>query len=459
MIGQSEEGHRLQKAILILVLTLPIISGCASWTNPIANGIPARLLPDEMLGTSKADLKPIPLTWLRRRPEDTYRLAQGDVLGVFIDGVLGEPEQIPPINFPDAQDLPPSVGFPIPIRQNGTVPLPLVKPVKVTGLTIEEAEEAILEAYTVEKKIIRPDESRILVTLIRPRRAKILVVREDSPSQRVQNQSFNPIGFAAPISPPRGQGQGFVIELPATEADVLNVLAQSGGLPGPNAANEIVIQRGYNRATEASVGDLFVGADCALSEGSDWCTENGCNEDGRPRYVSIPLRLRCDEKPPFRPEDVQLESGDIVFIPAIDAQVYYTGGLIPSREVGIPRDYDLRVVEALLRVGGPLINGGINGNNLSGGIVGGGLGNPSPSLLSVIRKTPDGGQAIIRVDLNRAVRDVRENILVQPGDVLVLQETPQEAMTRYLTSVFNLNIFAEIFSSGSASVTGTGVIP
>lgn len=463
MIAKTSTKKLNSRARLtVLAMVVSLCTGCASLTNPVANGIPARLVPDELLGTPKSTLEPIPLTWLRRRPDDNYRLATGDVLGVFIDGVLGEQNQLPPINFPDAQDLPPSVGFPIPIRQNGTVPLPLVSPVKVDGLTIEEAEQAILKAYTVDKEIIKEDESRILVTLIRPRRAKILVVREDSPSQRVQNQNFNVFGRAAPIAPPRGQGQGFVIEVPATEADVLSVLAQSGGLPGPNAANEVVIQRGYNRSNFSAGADGILNDDFTndIQSGNDeWCTENGCDENGRPRYVKIPLRLPCNQPPPFSPDDVKLASGDIVFIPAIDAQVYYTGGLLPSREVGIPRDYDLRVVEALLRVGGPLINGGINANNLSGGIVGSGIGNPSPSLLTVLRRTPDGGQAIIRVDLNRAVREPRENILVQAGDVLILQETPQEAATRYFTSIFNVNIFGEIFASGSAAVTGTGNIP
>ena len=36
----------------------------------------------------------------------------------------------------------------------------------------------------------------------------------------------------------------------------------------------------------------------------------------------------------------------------------------------------------------------------------------------------------IRVDLNEAVRDPRQNILVQDGDVLILQETPDEAITQ-----------------------------
>ena len=445
-------------ASLCGLVVMLLMSGCASLTNPVANGIPVRLLPDELLAEPKSALEPVPLTWLRTPVGESYRLDAGDVLGVFIDGVLGDPEQLPPVYYSDVSNLPPSIGFPIPIRQNGTVPLPLVEPVKVKGLTLEQAEQAILRAYTVEKEIIRADESRTLVTLISPRKARILVIREDAPNQIANNVSFNAFSRAAPIRGARGQGTGLVLELPATEADLLSVLAKSGGLPGPNAANEIIIQRGYNEGGASSGWPTDAnGHFCA--PGQDWCRTDETDDRGRPKQVRIPLRWKCEDAPPICPEDVQLETGDIVYVPATEAQVYYTGGLLPSREVGLPRDVDLGVVEALLRVGGPLVNGGINANNLSGGIVGSGIGNPSPSLLTVLRRTPDGGQAVIRVDLNRALRDNRENLLVQAGDVLILQETRHEAITRYLTSVFDLNIFVDVFRSGSATVTGTGSVP
>src|SRR5216684_247130 len=63
-------------------------------------------------------------------------------------------------------------------------------------------------------------------------------------------------------------------------------------------------------------------------------------------------------------------------------------------------------------------------SNLSGQIIPRGIGEPSPSLLTVLRRTPSGGQVSIRVNLNRALQDPHENIMVQPDDVLILQETP-----------------------------------
>jgi hypothetical protein len=87
------------------------------------------------------------------------------------------------------------------------------------------------------------------------------------------------------------------------------------------------------------------------------------------------------------------------------------------------------------------------------------LGNPSPSLLSVIRKTPNGGQLNIRVDLNRALRDPRERILVQAGDVLILQETPGEAIARYFSQTFKFGFASEVIKTSRTTATTTAVVP
>ncbi len=255
-----------------------------------------------------------------------------------------------------------------------------------------------------------------------------------------------------------------MLELPANQSDVLTVLARTGGLPGPDAANEVIIQRGYGVGVENWPTDAN-GNYCAPTIRLDEDKEaegkeaEGKDAEGRPRTIRIPLRARSGDSPTFRPEDVMLKSGDIVFIPALDAQVYYTGGILPSREVPLPRDYDLRAIEALVRVGGPFINGGIASNNISGSIIGAGVGTPSPSLLTILRKTPDGTQVTIRVDLNRAARDPREDLIIQDGDLLVLQETPQESFTRYVTQVFNFNIIGELWRGRTTTSTFTGNLP
>ena len=129
------------------------------------------------------------------------------------------------------------------------------------------------------------------------------------------------------------------------------------------------------------------------------------------------------------------------------AEVYYTAGLLPPGEHLLPRDTDLDVVDAVIRVHGPLVSGGSSVSNLSGTIIAPGIGAPSPSLLTVMRKTACGGRIPIRINLNRAIRDCRERILVQAGDELILQEAPCQAVTRYFASQFGLDLFFTLFKT------------
>jgi hypothetical protein len=238
-------------------------------------------------------------------------------------------------------------------------------------------------------------------------------------------------------------------DLPGDANDVLTALALTGGFPGSNAANEVVIYR-----------DSFQGdQDRAALQRQLAALGPG----GRPAcagpVVRIPLRLKPGEEPAFRPEDVVLRPGDTVFVEARPVCTFYTAGLLPPGEFILPRDYDLDVVKAITRVRGPLVNSAFAQSNLSGNIIPHGFGNPSPSLLVVLRETPDGGQIPIRVDINQALRDPRQRIPVRPGDVLILQETPGQAIGRWISQTFNFTGFWQIFRSNRTLGIGAVSVP
>jgi protein involved in polysaccharide export with SLBB domain len=428
------------------------VSGCAALTNPIANGVPVRILPDELLAESREGFEPLPLTMLRQKPPEEYLLAPGDTLGIYIEGILGDVETPPPVNIPDTAELPLSIGYPFPVRQDGTISLPYIDPVKVEGLTVQQAEEAVVEAYQ-QREILRPEDRRILVTLMRPRYIRVLVIRDDSQQRQLTLQTESLLGLGTSRTQIGGgrQGEGMVLELPAYQNDVLNAITRSGGLPGLESTQEVIVQRGY----WDGVSDPMGGGFCYPTEAD----LSGANGDLRRGIIRIPMRVRKGFPINIRPEDIILENGDIVVVKNRQPEFYYTGGLMPANEVPLPNDYDLSVVEAVLKGNGPLLNGGINSSNLSGAITGSGIGNPSPSLLAVIRKTPNGGQVVIRIDLNEAVRDPRENILVQASDVLILQETPEEAIARYFTQVTQLNFFTRWLNRADAQGSISIVAP
>ncbi|HEX5270350.1 MAG TPA: hypothetical protein VFW33_07685, partial [Gemmataceae bacterium] len=68
------------------------LSGCAAVTNPLADGVPVRRLPPELLAPPR-DLHPVALNLLGQPKPDAYRLAPGDVLGIYVEGVLGDHNQ------------------------------------------------------------------------------------------------------------------------------------------------------------------------------------------------------------------------------------------------------------------------------------------------------------------------------------------------------------------------------
>jgi hypothetical protein len=180
---------------------------------------------------------------------------------------------------------------------------------------------------------------------------------------------------------------------------------------------------------------------------------------GAAPVVRIPLRLRPGEPVPFRPTDVVLRSGDTVYVEGREAEVFYTAGLLGGGQFPLPRDYDLDVLQAIALVRGPLVNGGFSQNLFTSSATNIGVGNPSPSLVTVLRRTCNGGQIPIRVDLNRAFRDPRERIRIQPGDIIVLQETPEEAIARFFTQTFRLDLSGPVLTGKDLQGTATLAVP
>src|SRR5581483_10497001 len=94
--------------------------------------------------------------------------------------------------------------------------------------------------------------------------------------------------------PSSKRGTGHFVDLLAYENDVLHALAQTGGLPGLDAYNEVVIYRGF----------FQVGADPAAVLLRAQNQPAPCVAGGE--VIRIPLRQPPGAPLPFRPEDVIL---------------------------------------------------------------------------------------------------------------------------------------------------------
>lgn len=416
--------------LTLALLSITMWQGCSVCDN--LQAIPANRVPDEFLGRGREEMQNISLSRLRQDQPDVYRLGKGDVLGIFIENVLGDEGSQPPVHFPEQGNLAPSLGFPIPIREDGTIDLPYVKAIPVTGLSLVEATDLIRDVYT-QNEILQGDQSKIIVTLTRRREIQVTVIREEG-------------GGAEGISK-RGTGQ--IIEMPAYENDVLHALNLTGGLPGLDARNEIYVIRGtFQDGVER---DQMIAAINSCKEVCE-CPEEIL--DG-PKIVKIPLRFYSEEVPTFDQEDIILKEGDIVYIPARDLERYYTGGLLNGGENILPRDYDLDVVEAVALVGGTFASGGTGiGGIGSGGGGGGGQGGSgssigrNPSDLIVLRKLECGDIIPIRVNLNEALVNPSLRILVQPGDTLILRYTIAEELYNAAISVIGFNLLLNQVQGG-----------
>ncbi len=174
-------------AILACLACVVTSAGGCGALRPL-RGIPSNYYPAQLEGTPRTGRQTIDLSLLRQTPPDHYRLDSGDVLGVIAEGVLGRPEDVPPVYYPTEKDVPPSLGYPIPVREDGTISLPYAPPLPVRGLTVAQAENLIRETYTVRKQILRPGEDRILVSLQRPRTYSVLVIRQEAQGQELGGQ-------------------------------------------------------------------------------------------------------------------------------------------------------------------------------------------------------------------------------------------------------------------------------
>ncbi len=429
--------NRIRQLWLLLPVSLIAgMSGCASLFAPI-DAVPAELVPPQFLAAPQANKRPIDVSLLRHLPPPSYVLDKEDVLGIFVEGVLGKQDEAPPVTMPDREsDLSPGIGFPIPVRDDGTISLPLVEPIPVRGLTVAQTEELVKRRYEEEQILVRP---RVTVTLLRKRTYRVFVVRQDggvggNDAQLGLAQRQRGVFDRSDLS-----SRGFVLQLPAYENDVLNALSQTGGLPGLNAKAEVTILRGDSARTEERLKQL------RETYGSGMMNTPGFNPAtiaGAESTVTIPLRVGPNEIPTFRPEDVILREGDVVYVESRETEVYYTGALLGGGEWPIPRDYDLDVLGAIAIAGRGI---GFS-SGLDRGLIGGGNQVP-PTELIVLRKLPGNRQLPIRVDLVRATNDPQSRLLVHSGDTLLLRYKPEEELANLGISAFFTYGLSQLFSN------------
>lgn len=233
-----------------LCFGLPWLAGCAAF-HPM-NGVPARYLPDDMKVGQRNGKRTIDLSLLRQNWNGIHQVDAGDVLGIYIGGVLGKIDENPQVQLSTNSDYQPAAGVPVTVREDGTISLPMVGALNVRGKTIRETEEVIRSAYTnhaAGKEFLKPERERILVSLQRARQTRVLVVRQDSRNEPLANAAAGMLNIGT-----AKRGTGKVVSLPAYRNDILNALIATDGLPGLDAENAVYIIRSQPNALGQNPG-------------------------------------------------------------------------------------------------------------------------------------------------------------------------------------------------------------
>lgn len=307
---------------------------------------------------------PLNLAALTATPPADYILGPNDVLDIGVPGL-----------FQGAEFRP----LRLQVLANGQVQLPLAGPVRVGGMNLGQAQQAIAEAY--KDYLNKPS---ISVSLAEKSSIGVIVLGE------VRNPG--------------------VQLLAKYENDVGHALAAAGGL-SLNASDVIEVHRRVPADVAAAAAPPPMPADGSAPAPS---AQPAVGETGL-MVFQIPLRGTPGDVIP--PEQIILGPGDVVVVPSRRHEVFFvTGKVNPNnlvrfaldereRELGagfvLPRDRDIDVVTAVAMAGyiDPI---------------------DSPTTVTVHRTQPDGRPFLIHVDLIRARYDRNATVLVQPGDIIYL---------------------------------------
>ena len=367
---QASVRRRAPAVVLCLTwLCLAPFSGC--WAPFVSRGIPATSLPDHFRIPFRTAGEPLNFSQLTIAPPKDYLLGPNDILEVTVPGLF-ERAEIHPLR--------------VQVMANGEVYLPLAGSVRVEGMNLVEAQRAINQAYADGFL----QEPRASVVLAEKSSATVLVLgKVKQPGMHLLPKYQNDVGHALAAA------QGFEEDA----ADVIEVHRRT--MPEQPRVESV---KRLPPPLECECRSL----PCQAGQFDLTCGATG-------QVYAIPLRGPYVEAP--RPEDIVLESGDVIVVPSRRHEVFYVVGNLNQtntvrftvgerdRELGVgfvlPRDREIDVVTAVAMAGyiDPI---------------------DSPTTVTVHRVLPDGRPLLIHVDLIAARYDPRATALVAPGDIIYL---------------------------------------
>ena len=358
-------GGALRNVLAAVVLLFA--PGCAS------NLYHAHKLPPEYLAPPVENVQTLDLSTLATSGVDSQTISKGDVLDLAIYA-----------GYEDERTR----DRPVRVAEDGTIIVPLVGPVPISGLELEVAEQVIASA-AVERGVYR---SPTVTLTMRQRRANKITV----------------VGAVA---------RPGVYDLPRGNCGLLGALVAAGGL-APNAGTDVEIRHPNRAPPDADV----LGSPSAVQPAS---FDQGGGEGG-----PTSIRLNLLEAAAQGAGGLLLNDGDVVMVSKRDPAPVQVIGLVKRPgQYPMPLNQDLRVLDSLALAGGWT--------------------SPVADKVHVIRQIPGRTEpVVIQVSLREAKMHGQGNLRLAPGDIVSVEQTTATTMLSAITRFVRISVggSARLFS-------------
>jgi len=284
MLPRRVEGLPVQPAALGFVLTALLVAvvGCQSGTYR------ATRLPAELMAPPPVNIEEVDLSQLSTFSVSSERIDRGDVLEVTVVTDSGSVK---------------NSTTPVRVDRDGSGNVPLIGPVALAGLELDEAEQRIAAEGIARGVFQRP---HVTVTMKRQRTNRITV-----------------IGAVA---------EPGVYEIPRTQCSLLAALVEAGGL-SEDAGREVELRRPTARSPGSS-NVILAAHETPVSAG--------------PQITMVNLATAASEGNGGH----YLEDGDVVNVRKRSPKPVYVIGLVNAPgEYEMPQSQDMRVLDALAKAG------------------------------------------------------------------------------------------------------------
>lgn len=408
---------------LFSLALLVCMQGCAT-----QGAVAVRDVAPEYLAPPPKSVKTLDLTKLARPTESQNRLLPGDVLEVHCSNLFEE----------SSRESKESEIFPVRIAGDGTVSLPLLpQRVRVSSMTVGEAEQAMRNAYRAAELIRRP---QLTVKVLEYKKNKIYVIGavKKAGMYELRPDHCDPLRAIA-AAEGVSEEAGTVVEIRRA--------AKAPWKKPPVAARSAERSPSKN---EGVLGVVYMGDDESLKKAQEPPKRLGLlrppgafpilsDEESLKKVQESPKKLGglrsagafpiwkpessapANPKKPaadeqiirfdltsndirMRPDQLQLQNGDIVSVePKKIRPFFVTGSVNKPGEFPMPMGRDIRVLEAV-------------------GMAGGILPTSDPNHALLIRRPEGKSPIVIHIELDRAGRYPQENLSLMEGDVIEVVE-------------------------------------